>query len=215
MWWKWTLAQKRGLPRTFRHRAGTNSIKDITKICIELGIEVLTIYVFSVENWKRPKEEVDFLMNLFTEFFRKLRKEVEDNVKVQHVWIRDNLSSELLYEITKTEEFTKSNCGMTLNIALNYGGRLEINCAIQKLSNSINAGELNINDITEDTFDNYLFTAGLPDVDLIIRTSGECRVSNFLLWQSVKAKIWITPILWPDFKTENLLEAINYYNNEE
>ncbi|MBU5439188.1 di-trans,poly-cis-decaprenylcistransferase [Tissierella sp. MSJ-40] len=144
-----------------------------------------------------------------------MSKDATDNVKVRHVGITDNLSSELLYEIRKTEELTKNNCGTTLNIALNYGGRSEITNAIQKFSNSIKVGEFNIKDINEDIFDNYLFTAGLSDVDLIIRTSEECRISNFLLWQSAKAKIWTTSILWPDFKEENLWEAISYYSSEE
>lgn len=205
-------AQKRGLPRTFGHRAGTEPIKDITKTCIRLGIEVLTIYVFSTENWKRSKEEVDFLMNLFIDFFRKLGKDASNNIKVRHIGIVDNLSNELLYEIKKIEELTKNNCGMILNIALNYGGRSEITNAIQSLLTSVESGELNIEDVNEDIFDNYLFTAGSPDVDLIIRTSGEYRLSNFLIWQSAKAKIWITPTLWPDFKEEHLLEAIDYYN---
>lgn len=205
-------AKKKGLPRSFGHRAGTKPIENITKSCSELGVNVLTFYVFSTENWNRSSEEVNFLMKLFIEFFIKLRKEVGKNIRVNHIGIKDNLSYELINEIKKTEKSTENNSGMLLNIALNYGGRSEITNAAKKLIQDIEVEDIDINKIDEKLVSSYMFTSGLPDVDLIIRTSGEIRISNFLLWQSAKAKIWVTEDLWPDFKYEHLEEAIKYYN---
>lgn len=206
-------AKKRGMPRTFGHRAGTEPIEDITKACSELGVKVLTFYVFSTENWNRCEEEVVFLMELFIEFFEKLRNEAGKNIKVKHIGITDNLSSELQNEIRKTEELTKDNTGMVLNIALNYGGRSEIVNAAKEMLQDIDKKNLNIDELNEGIVNGYLFTSGLPDVDLIIRTSGEMRISNFLLWQSAKAVLWVTQDFWPDFNRGHLKKAIEYYNN--
>lgn len=205
-------AKRKGLPRTFGHKAGTKPIEDITRACSQLGIKVLTFYVFSTENWSRSDEEVNFLMKLFIEFFSKLRNEALENIKVRHIGITDNLSSELINEIRKTEKSTENNTGMVLNIALNYGGRLEITNAAKKIIHDINLGNLDVDKINEDLVSSYMFTSGLPDVDLIIRTSGEMRISNFLLWQSAKSKLWVTKDFWPDFKYDDLKEAIRYYN---
>lgn len=202
-------ATKKGLPRSLGHKAGVEPIKDITLMCAELGIQVLTFYVFSTENWSRPKEEVEFLMELFIEFFKRLREENKCSVKVKHIGLKDNLSHELLLEIDKTEQCTENNTGMVLNIALNYGARSEIIDATKRLLKDIKLEKLTVDDISETTISSYLFTSQLPDVDLIIRTSGESRISNFLLWQSAKAKIWTTPVLWPDFTKEHLSEALN------
>jgi undecaprenyl diphosphate synthase len=205
-------AKKKGLPRTFGHKAGTKPIEAITRECSELGVEVLTFYVFSTENWRRSDEEVNFLMKLFIEFFIKLRNEAGENIRVKHIGITDHLSFELINEIKKTEKSTENNSGMVLNIALNYGSRLEITNAAKNIIHDIDVGNLNVDKINEDLVNNYMFTSGLPDVDLIIRTSGEMRISNFLLWQSAKAKLWFTKDFWPDFKYDHLKEAINYYN---
>lgn len=205
-------AKKKGLPRTFGHRAGTKPIESITRHCSELGVEVLTFYVFSTENWSRSDEEVNFLMKLFVEFFIKLRNEAGENIRVKHIGITDKLSSELIDEIKMTEKSTENNSGMILNIALNYGSRSEITNAAKNIIHDIDVENLNGDIINEDLVSNYMFTSGLPNVDLIIRTSGEMRISNFLLWQSAKAKLWVTKDFWPDFKYDHLKEAIKYYN---
>lgn len=205
-------AKKKGFPRTFGHKAGTKPIENITKDCSELGVEVLTFYVFSTENWSRSDEEVNFLMKLFVEFFIKLRNEAGKNIRVKHIGITGNLSSELVDEIKKTENETENNSGMVLNIALNYGSRSEIINVAKNIMHDIEVGNLNDDKINEDLISNYMFTSGLPDVDLIIRTSGEMRISNFLLWQSAKAKLWFTNDFWPDFNYNHLKEAIKYFN---
>lgn len=205
-------AKKKGFPRTFGHRAGTKPIENITKGCSQLGVEVLTFYVFSTENWSRSGEEVHFLMSLFIKFFKKLRNEAGENIRVKHIGITDNLSSELINEIKRTENSTRNNSGMILNIALNYGSRSEIANAAKNIIHDIDAGSLNADKINDELISNYMFTSGLPDVNLIIRTSGEMRISNFLLWQSAKAKLWFTDDFWPDFKYDHLKNAIKYYN---
>ncbi|GKU24577.1 polyprenyl diphosphate synthase [Clostridium folliculivorans] len=205
-------ARKKGLPRTLGHRAGTKPIENTIKECFELGVEVLTFYVFSSENWNRSNEEVAFLMKLFVEFFAKLRNEVGENINVRHIGSKNNLSKELLNEIKKTEKASENNSGLVLNIALNYGGRLEIVDAMQGMMQDINEGTLNADKIDEALISNYMYTAGLPDVDLIIRTSGEKRISNFLLWQSAEARLWFTNDFWPDFNHNHLIDAIKYYN---
>ncbi|GFZ33851.1 isoprenyl transferase [Clostridium zeae] len=207
-------ARKKGLPRTLGHRAGTKPIEITIKECVELGVEVLTFYVFSSENWNRSNEEVAFLMKLFVEFFAKLRNEVGENIIVRHIGSEANLSKELLNEIKKTEKASENNSGLVLNIALNYGGRLEIVDAMQEIMHDINEGALNADKIDETLISNYMYTSGLPDVDLIIRTSGEKRISNFLLWQAAEAKLWFTNDLWPDFNHNHLIDAIKYYNKD-
>ncbi|MCF4015839.1 polyprenyl diphosphate synthase [Clostridium sporogenes] len=206
-------AKKKGFPRTFGHKAGTKPIENITRKCSELGVEVLTFYVFSTENWSRSDKEVNFLMKLFIEFFIKLRNEAGESIRVKHIGIKDNLSAELIEEIKKTENSTEDNSGMVLNVALNYGSRSEIINVGKNIMHDIDVGNLNVDKINEDLISNYMFTSGLPDVDLIIRTSGEMRISNFLLWQSAKARLWFTNDFWPDFKHEHLKEAIKYYNS--
>ncbi len=205
-------AKKKGFPRTLGHKAGTKPIENITRDCFELGVEVLTFYVFSTENWTRPDKEVNFLMKLFVEFFIKLRNEAGENIRVKHIGSTDNLSSELIDEIKKTEKSTENNSGMVLNITLNYGSRSEITNVAKNIMNDVAAGNVNVDKINEDLISKYMFTSGMPDVDLIIRTSGEMRISNFLLWQSAKAKLWFTNDFWPDFKYNHLKEAIKYFN---
>lgn len=204
-------AAERGLPRSLGHKKGSEPIKPITKSCHDLGIKVLSLYVFSTENWSRSKKEVDFLMKLFEEFFIRLREERITGVRIRHIGIKANLSEKLLKEIQKTEELTKNETDMTLNIALNYGGRSEIINSVQSLLSEVKTGNLDIDDIDDTTINNHLFTHDLPDVDLIIRTSNEYRISNFLLWQSSKAQLWVTQDFWPDFTVDHLYKALEEF----
>lgn len=208
-------ATKRGLPRNLGHRAGTKPIKDITRECAEAGVKYLTLYIFSTENWNRPKDEVDCIMNLFIEFFRDWREEViKQNIKIKHMGEVNNLSQELRLEIEGAIDCTKKNDGMVLNLALNYGSRSEIITSIKKISKDVLEGSLEIEEIDEGILSNYLQTTGQVNPDIIIRTSGESRVSNFLLWQMAKSEIWFTPVLWPDFKKEHLWEAFSAYEGQ-
>lgn len=206
---------KNGLTRSMGHKAGCEPIEDVIKACDESGVKVLTLYVFSTENWSRSENEIDFLIDLFTEFFKQLRSKDIGNIKVRHIGITDNIPYKLIDEIRKTELSTQKNTGMILNIALNYSGRSEITCAIKNIMEFIREENLDIEDINENVIEKFLFTSGEPNVDLIIRTSGEARISNFLLWKSAKAKIWITEKLWPDFKKEDLWEAFRFYSYKE
>lgn len=210
---RWGL--KHGLSRSMGHKKGAEPVKEIIKACSEAGVEFLTLYVLSTENWSRSKEEVDFLIKLFIEFFTKLRSKEIGNIKVKHIGITDKIPEMLLKEIKDTEVFTANNDGMILNVALNYGARSEITYAAKNLLQSARNENLALESIDEGMIDNFLFTAGQPEVDLLIRTSGESRISNFLLWQAAKAEIWITPVLWPDFKKEDLLEAFTTYANRK
>lgn len=204
-------AKLKGLPRSLGHKAGAKPVEEIIRECSKLGVKVLTIYTFSTENWNRSCDEVDYLMKLFAEFFIKLQKEAGREIRVNHLGTLDNLSEELICEIKRTEKLTEDNKGMILNVALNYGGRLEITQAAEGILKDVNDGKLSIHHINEDVVNNYMFKK-LPDVDLLIRTSGEKRLSNFMLWQCAKAKIFVTEKLWPDFTKECLMEAIDFYN---
>lgn len=205
-------ATRRGLPRSLGHKAGVEPIRDITEACADLGVKVLTWYAFSTENWKRDVEEVGYLMKLFVEFFRQWRDEIfEKGIRFHHIGSRNNLSEDLLREIKLTEEKTGKNEGMTINIALNYGGKDEIVNAARLIAKDVQDGKLAMEEITEEALEGYLYTAGQIEPDFFIRTSGELRLSNFLLWQLSKAQLWTTPVLWPDFTREMLLEAFKSY----
>lgn len=201
-------AKNRKLPRSIGHKEGAKPIETITKACNKLGVEALTFYVFSNENWNRPAREVKFLMKLFKNFFIRLQKEAGSKIRVKHIGRLENLPEELIQQIKKTEKITENNDGMILNIALNYSSRLEIIDAAK----SIVKAELN-KTINEEVMNNFMYTSDSPDLDLIIRTSGEKRISNFLLWQAASAKLWITEDLWPDFTTSHLDTAIEYYRS--
>lgn len=207
--------KQRGMSRSAGHKAGAEPIKETIRACAEAGVEVLTLYALSTENWSRPKEEITFLMALFIEFFKKLQSEEIENIKVHHIGITNNLPVKLVEEIKRTEAKTKNNTGMILNVALNYSGRSELTHSVKNMLEFMEKENLGIESINESMIDKFLFTSGQPDVDLIIRTSGEARISNFLLWQSAKAKIWITPILWPDFNKEYLWEAFRFYSKND
>lgn len=209
-------AQRRGMPRVYGHRAGVNSVKEVIKSCGELEIKYLTLYAFSTENWKRPKEEVNFLMDLLVEY---LSKEVDElnknNVVINFIGDISVLPDKCKIEIERAQEVTKNNSGLVVNIALNYGGRDEIVKAVKKICTKVLNKELSVEDITEQTISENLHTKNQPDPDLIIRTSGEKRLSNFLLWQSAYSELWFTNVLWPDFRKKHLVEAILYYQTRK
>lgn len=200
-------AKKRGLPRSAGHSAGADTLKKIVTECNNIGIKYITVYAFSTENWKRPKEEVDFLMNLLLDYLRNAEKTLAgENVVIRAIGSRDELSEEIREQIVKTENFTKNNTGIIMNIALNYGGREEIINGVKRAAEDLKNGV--ITDIDDKIFSGYLYTANQPDPDLIIRTSGEQRLSNFLLWQACYSELWFTKKLWPDFSKKDLYEAI-------
>lgn len=200
-------AKKRGLPRSAGHSAGADTLKKIVTECNNIGIKYITVYAFSTENWKRPKEEVDFLMNLLLDYLRNAEKTLAgENVVIRAIGSRDELSEEIREQIVKTENFTKNNTGIIMNIALNYGGREEIINGVKRVAEDLKNGV--ITNINDKMFSEYLYTANQPDPDLIIRTSGEQRLSNFLLWQACYSELWFTKKLWPDFSKNDLYEAI-------
>jgi len=202
-------ARKRGLPRTEGHKEGIKTVERIIEAGIEQGIEILTLYAFSLENWKRPSTEVRALMQLLREFLIEKREFLKkERVKLISIGERKRLPMSLQRELEKTEELTKDNKGLILNIALSYGSRREIVNAVKKIAQEVKEGRLNIERISERTFSHYLYTKTLPDPDLLIRTSGELRISNFLLYQISYTELYFTPKLWPDFQKEDLLEAI-------
>ena len=201
-------AKKRGLPRSAGHKAGAEGLKKIITEANKMGIKYATVYAFSTENWKRPKDEVDYLMNLLMDYLVNAEKTLAgENVVIRAIGSRAELSEEMQRQIIKTENFTKNNTGIVMNIALNYGGRDELVNAVKEIVKDKIAPE----DITADTINSRLYTAGQPDVDLLIRTSGEERLSNFMLWQVSYAEMWFTDKLWPDFKPSDLHKAILEY----
>jgi len=209
-------ANSRRMPRNVGHREGTNTLKEIVKYCAEIGIEYLTIYAFSTENWKRPEGEVNSLMSLIQEFLQNAERELSgSNVQIRVIGNIFGLSENLQEEIPKVVEMTRFNTGLILNIALNYGGRDEIVNAIRQIAKEIKDNKINVNDVDEELISKKLYTYGVPDPDLLIRTGGEKRLSNFLLWQAAYTEIWCSDVLWPDFKKEHLLEAVYDYQNRE
>lgn len=205
-------AQARGLPRLAGHRAGTENIRRVLEGCVEYGVKILTIYAFSTENWQRPEDEVRGLMRILEEVIQKEVKELnEKGVCIRHLGRLDGLSPRLQRQIQKAVELTRENSRLILNVAFNYGGRAEILDAVRGL---IRDG-ISPEDIDEELFSRYLYTAGLPDPDLIIRTAGEMRLSNFLLWQGAYAEYYSTPTYWPDFDKEELHRALLAYSQRE
>lgn len=207
-------AKKRALPRIAGHHEGMKVVRRTTKLANSLGVKALTLYAFSTENWKRPKSEVDYLMKLPEEFLGSFLPElVEENVQVKMIGDKDMLPVHTLRAIEKAMDDTKHNDGLVLNFALNYGSRAEIMDAVKRVLNDCKSGIMNENDLNEDTFSSYLMTSELADPDLLIRTSGEIRLSNFMLWQLAYTEFWFTNVLWPDFSEEHLLEAIEAFQN--
>ena len=209
-------AKGKGAARIFGHRNAIQAVKDVTEGCGELGIKYLTLYAFSTENWGRPKEEVDGLMELLVNTLQKEIKTLHDNqVKLQTIGDISQLPMDCQKNLAKAKEATRNNSGMILQLALNYSGRWEIVEAAKKLGEEIKKGLIQPDEIDEHYFAQHLQAPGTPDPELLIRTSGELRISNFLLWQIAYTEIFITPTLWPDFRKENLYEAICAYQKRE
>lgn len=209
-------AKKRALPRVAGHHEGMKVVRKITKLSNMLGIKALTLYAFSTENWKRPKNEVDYLMKLPEEFLGSFLPElIEENVQVRMIGYKDQLPIHTLNAIEKAIDDTKNNDGLVLNFALNYGSRAEIIDATVQVLNDYKSGILNESDINEELFSSYLMTSNLKDPDLLIRTSGEIRLSNFMLWQLAYSEFWFTDVLWPDFGEQHLLEAVEAFQNRQ
>ncbi len=209
-------AQQRGLPRIEGHRHAGESVRETVTQCARLGIECLTLYSFSLENWSRPRAEVDGLMSLYAQYLRSERGTILDNdVRLRHVGRRDGLPEAVLRELDETEGLSRNNHGLTLCLALNYGSRAEIADAVRDLAQRVRSGQLQPDEITEERIGNSLYTAGLPDPDLVIRTAGEMRISNFLLWQISYAELYVTPVLWPDFRGPDLYAAMQEFARRE
>ena len=201
-------AKKRSLPRTAGHIAGAKTFKNIARYCNKIGLNYLTVYAFSTENWKRPKDEVDGIMNLLRDYLKDAENFKDENIKVKFIGNLEPLADDIKALIKKNEDGSKNATGLNLNIAINYGGRDEITNAVKDI---INEG-IKAEDITEDTISEHLYTKGMPDPDFIIRPSGEYRLSNYLIWQSAYAEYWFSDILWPDFTTKHLDKAIEDFN---
>lgn len=205
-------AEKRRLPRIEGHRAGADSVREVVETGARLGIEFLTLYAFSKENWKRPKHEVSTLWRLLKDYLTKQDKVlVKNNLRLKVIGQRERIPASVRRELDRVEELTKKNSGLTVILALSYGGRDEIVEAVKKISKE----KVDMESLDEEKFSRYLDTAEIPDPDLLIRTSGELRVSNFLLWQIAYSEIWITPEFWPDFRKKHLLQALIDYQKRE
>lgn len=207
-------AKKRGLTRNFGHREGANTLRKIVKFSDKVGIKYLTVYAFSTENWKRPKSEVGTLMNLLLEYLKNAERELAGNsVRIRVIGDVKGLPDEIQREIIRVSESTEANIGLNLTFAINYGSRDEIVNAVKEIIHEVSKKELSISDINESVISSRLYTAGLPDPDLLIRPGGERRISNYLLWQSAYTEFWYTDVLWPDFREKHLLEAISDFQN--
>ena len=209
-------AKQRGLPRVAGHKIGADRVREAVKACAKKGIEVLTLFAFSTENWQRPAAEVSYLMRLF---FSALKKEVKElhknNVQLRFIGDHSRLSKSIREQMEKAREFTACNTGLKLVIALSYSGRWDITEAMRKLGSEVENGTIKAADITEESIKKYISLGGLPEPDLFIRTSGEQRISNFMLWQLAYTELYFTDVLWPDFREQNLLEALAVYANRE
>lgn len=209
-------AKQKSLSRIRGHMKGIDAVQEVVTACRELGIKILTLYAFSVENWKRPKEEVSALMTLLKEY---LLKEVEEmlhnNIRLLAIGRLEDLPSDVQQTLRETMKKTEDRTGMILNLALSYGGRSEILQAVQRILGDCQKGKMAPEEINFQKFSDYLWTQGMPDPDLLIRTSGEFRISNFLLWQIAYTELYVTETLWPDFNREELLKAISDYQSRE
>ncbi len=209
-------AKKRGLPRVAGHKRGVDTVKDIVEACAEIGVKFLTLYTFSTENWKRPKEEVSTLMRLLLNSLRDRVDELcENDIRLTTIGDTESLPYEVQKQLKADIERTKNNKKMILNLALSYSGRWEIIEAVKKISKAVEKGDLKPDEINEQLFSKFLTTKDLPDPDLVIRTSGEFRVSNFLLWQIAYSEFVITDIYWPDFNRHHLYESIRAFQKRE
>ncbi len=205
-------AQRRGLPRVEGHRRGVASVRCVTEECARLKIGQLTLYCLSSENWKRPQPELDFLMHLLEQYMIEERATILDqNIRLSVIGRRDDIPAATLREIDKTIELSSANTGTHLCLAVNYGGRGELVDAVRRVAEQVRAGQLDPAQINEQTISDCLYTAGMPDPDLLVRTAGELRLSNFLLWQISYAELWVTRLCWPDFAEAELHQAIRDY----
>ncbi|HOK65459.1 MAG TPA: isoprenyl transferase [Anaerohalosphaeraceae bacterium] len=205
-------ATQRGLPRFRGHEQGGKTVETIAKYCVDIGLEVLTIYSFSMQNWKRPKEEIDFLMYLYAAYLEGIRPMLmENNVRLVHLGTIRQLPQKVVDALEETKRLTAGNTGMVLCLALNYGGREEIVQAVQRIAEKCRRNLLEPEKIDEACISNHLYTAGCPDPDLVIRTSGELRISNFLLWQISYAEFYVTETFWPDFTPADLDKALTAF----
>lgn len=211
---RWAKAQ--GKPRVFGHKNGVAAVRETISTAAKLGVQAITLFAFSSENWRRPETEVGVLMELFvTALSTEVTKLHKNNLKLQVIGDVTRFSKRLQKKIAKAEETTAQNTGMVVNIAANYGGKWDIAQAAQQVAKKVEQGELCSSDINEDILSEHMMMSDLPEVDLLIRTSGECRISNFLLWQIAYAEIYFTPVYWPDFKEESLIEAVTWFINRE
>lgn len=206
-------AKRRGLPRSAGHAAGASTFKAIARYGNKIGLKYMTVYAFSTENWKRPKEEVDNIMELLRDYLKDAKNFKDENIRVKFIGDIGVLEPDIIKLIHESEEESANATGMNLNIALNYGGRDEIVSAVKKIARDVQNGRLLPDDITEQTVSDNLYTSGQPDPDMIIRPSGEYRLSNYLIWQSAYAELWYSDILWPDFKPKHLEKAIAEYRH--
>jgi len=209
-------ANRRGMPRLAGHHAGTENVRRITIACNDVGVQALTLYAFSTENWKRPRLEVDALMRMLKRYLRIELDEIDrQNIRFQPIGRTDALRESVRRELQRAVERTARNTGMVLNVALNYGGRAEIvdavRAAVRALADAGRAPE----EITEEEIARHLYTRGLPELDLLVRTSGELRISNFMLWQAAYSEIYVTETLWPDFRRADMLEAVVDYQRRD
>ncbi len=209
-------AKKRGLPRNLGHRKGALNLKDIAVSCDKLGVKYLTVYCFSTENWSRPKAEVDYLMKTPIRYYKKYKEKLKkQNIVIKVIGRKDRLSSELLNVINELEAMTKDNTGLVLSLCVDYGSLYEITEAVKKVSQDVLDNKINISDITSDNITNYLYTSTYPKLDLLIRTSGEVRISNFLLWQLAYSELYFTDVYWPDFNEKELIKSIHSFQNRD
>jgi len=209
-------AEGRRLPKIAGHKAGVKSVEEIIKSAREFGIKILTLYAFSTENWKRPRREIGALMGLLENYLdRETEKIAKEGIRIRAIGKISGLSASTRLKLSRIEKKTARNSAILVNLALNYGSRSEIARAARKIAEEVKAGRLDTRDISEEKFADYLYTAGLPDPDLLIRTSGEARMSNFLLWQLSYSEIYITKTLWPDFRKKDLETALMDYRKRE
>lgn len=209
-------AKKRGMPRNYGHAQGSKRVEKICEEAYKLGVKYLTFYAFSTENWRRPASEVDALMKLLRNYMKTCLNTAKKNrMRVRVIGDMSRLDADLQKSIRQLEEFSKDNDGLNLQVAINYGSRDEMIRAMKGLAADVQSGALRPEDITEECFERYLDTAGIPDPDLLIRTSGELRLSNYLLWQLAYTEFYFTDVLWPDFTKEELVKAIEKYNNRD
>lgn len=209
-------ANRRGLPRIFGHKAGVESLRDIVRACSEFNIQVLTVYAFSTENWKRPQEEINILMDLLVEYLHKEIDELcDEGVRVNPIGKLEELPESAIKALQMAVERSSKNEGLILNLALNYGGRAEIIEAVRTIATKVKDGVLSVEQIDDNIISEHLYTAGQPDPDLLIRPAGDFRISNFLLWQLAYTEFWHTPVMWPDFRRIHLISAIAEFQRRD